>query len=147
MEKNISHINMNTTLDDIRIIEVPKIADVSGNLSFIEKDIIPFDIKRVYYLYDVRSDGNRIGHASRTLQKMLIALNGSFDVVLSDGTHEKVMTLNKPNIGLLIVPGIWRELQNFSSGAVCLIVASEIFDEQDYIRSYDDFKLFKNRIT
>lgn len=136
-----------TSLQDIQLIEIQKIADNKGNLSVIEKETIPFEIKRVFYLYDIRSDENRMGHAQKELQQVLIALSGSFEVVLKDGENEKIITLNKPNLGLLIVPGIWRELQNFSSGAVCLVVASAIFEEEDYIRSFEDFRLFKNGIS
>lgn len=136
-----------TSLDDIQIVNIPKIADLKGNLSVIENESIPFEIKRVFYLYDVRSDENRIGHAHKELQQVLIALSGSFDVVLKDGVVEKIITLNKPNIGLLITSGIWRELQNFSSGAVCLVLASAVFDESDYIRNYEEFQLFKNGIS
>ncbi|WGD35139.1 FdtA/QdtA family cupin domain-containing protein [Olleya sp. YS] len=131
----------------IKIIEIPKIKDPEGrgNLSVVEKDIVPFDIKRVYYLYDVPSDAYRGGHAHKALYQFLIPLSGSFDVILKDGTNINSVTLNKPNKGLLIVPGIWRELENFSSGAVCLVLASEVYDEADYIRDYNAFKLFKSR--
>ncbi len=138
---------MKTTIKDVRFIEVPKIHDVRGNLSVIENDVIPYEVKRVYYLYDVPSDAKRGGHAHIKLKQFLIALSGSFDVVLKDGTNEKTVTLNKPNIGLLIENGIWRELENFSSGSVCLVLASNVFDEEDYIRKYEDFVLFKNRIS
>ena len=134
---------MNSTLDDIQIIEIPKISDIKGNLSVVEKSTIPFDIKRIFYLYDIRSDENRIGHAHKNLQQVLIALSGSLEVVLNDGKNSKTITLNKPNIGLLIVPGIWRELQNFSSGCVCLTIASSTFNETDYIRNYSDFLNYK----
>lgn len=134
-----------TKISDVRLIEIPKIEDRRGNLSVIEGDAVPFEIKRVYYLYDIPSDGYRGGHAHKELKQLLIALSGSFEVVLKDGDSQKIITLNKPNIGLLIVPGIWRELQNFSSGSVCLVIASETFDESDYIREYADFRLFKNR--
>ena len=134
---------MNSTLDDIQIIEIPKISDIKGNLSVVEKSTIPFDIKRIFYLYDIRSDEDRIGHAHKNLQQVLIALSGSLEVVLNDGTNSKTITLNKPNLGLLIVPGIWRELQNFSSGCVCLTIASAPFNEADYIRNYSDFLTYK----
>lgn len=138
---------MTTSLNDIQLIEIPKIADSKGNLSVIEQQTVPFEIKRVFYLYDVRSDEYRLGHAHKKLQQVLIALSGSFEVVLKDGALEKTVTLNKPNAGLLIVPGIWREIQNFSSGAVCLVLASDLFEETDYIRDFVDFELFKNRIA
>lgn len=136
-----------TTLDHIHLIEVPKAHDVRGNLSVIEGKTIPFEIKRVYYLYDIPTASVRGGHAHKNLQQLLVALSGSFDVVLKDGISQKVITLNKPNFGLLIPTGIWRELQNFSSGSVCLVLASEVFDEDDYIRNFKEFKLFKNRIS
>lgn len=129
------------SIDNTQIIEVPKIVDAHGRgkLSFIEKDIIPFQIKRVYYLYDVPSDAYRGGHAHKELKQFLIALSGSFEVLLDDGENKKKVMLNKPNKGLLIPTGIWRELDNFSSGAVCLVLASEEFEELDYIRDYDKF--------
>lgn len=134
-----------TTLEDIGLIELPKIQDPRGNLSVIENGTIPFSINRVYYLYDVPSDAYRGGHAHKKLFQFLIPLSGSFDVVLKDGFGEgKIITLNKPNRGLLIVPGIWRELTNFSSGSVCLVLASEMFDEDDYIRDFAKFKSIKN---
>jgi dTDP-4-dehydrorhamnose 3,5-epimerase-like enzyme len=133
-----------TTTTDVRLIEIPKICDSRGNLSVIEGDTIPFVSKRVYYLYDVPSGGERGGHAHKEQQELLIAVSGSFDVVLKDGSFEKTITLNKPNIGLLIPIGIWRELENFSSGSVCLVLASDEFDEADYIRDYQNFKSFKH---
>ena len=134
-----------TTNTDVRLIEVPKIQDRPGNLSVLEGATIPFVSKRVYYLYDVPSGSKRGGHAHKEQQEFLIALSGSFDVILKDGKSSQTVTLNKPNLGLLIVDGIWRELRNFSSGAVCLVLASDEFDEEDYIREYKNFKLFKNR--
>jgi len=126
------------------IISIPKIEDPRGNLSVIEKDIIPFEIKRVYYLYDVPSGAERGGHSHKQQKEFLIALSGSFDVILNDGEQEKTVTLNKPNQGLLIETEIWRELKNFSSGAVCLVIASDVFDEEDYIRDFDEFILSKS---
>jgi len=131
--------------NNVQIIEIPKISEPRGNLSVIEKDVIPFEMKRVYYLYDVPSGAERGGHAHKNLQQFLIALSGSFDVILKDGQSEKKITLNKPNQGLLIKSGIWRELENFSSGSVCLVVASDVYKEEDYIREYDEFVLFKSR--
>ena len=126
------------------IINIPKIVDEKGrgNLSVIEKDCVPFDLKRVYYLYDVPSDAYRGGHAHKNQVELLIALSGSFEVVLDDGLERTKIMLNKPNQGLLIPASVWRELENFSSGSVCLVLASDVFDEDDYIRDYEDFKLF-----
>jgi dTDP-4-dehydrorhamnose 3,5-epimerase-like enzyme len=136
-----------TTVHDVQIIDIKKVHDTRGNLSVIEENAIPFAMKRVYYLYDIPSGGRRGGHSHKNQQEFLVALSGSFDVILNDGSEEKIVTLNKPNVGLLIVNGIWRELHNFSSGSVCLVLASGIFEEADYIRDYTDFKLSKNRIS
>ena len=138
---------MMTTINDIKIIEIPKIQDARGNLSVIEGQTLPFEIKRVYYLYDVPSGAERGGHSHVVQHEFLVALSGSFEVVIKDGNHEKIVALNKPNIGLHIVSGIWRELQNFSSGSVCLVVASDVFEEEDYIRDFKVFELSKNRIS
>lgn len=130
---------MKTTVNDIQIISLPRIEERRGNLSVIEGDILPFEMKRVYYLYDVPGGAERGGHAHKNLRQFLIALSGSFEVVLHDGVTEKTVTLNIPSEGLLIPTGIWRELRNFSSGAVCLVIASEVYIEEDYIREYDEF--------
>lgn len=132
-------------LANIALRDIPKIVHPrgKGNLSVIEKDLIPFDIKRVYYLYDVPSDSTRGGHAHIELQQFLVALSGSFDVVLDDGKSRRVITLNRPFKGLLIPNGIWRELENFSAGAVCLSLVSDVYKEEDYIREYEAFKSFK----
>ena len=127
----------------ITIIEVPKIENGLGNIAVIEKDTIPFEIKRVYYLFDIPSYAKRGGHSHRNLQQVLIAISGSFDVVLKDGITEKTITLNKPDKGLLINSNTWRELENFSSGSVCLVLASAVFNEADYIRNYDEFLKLK----
>lgn len=132
-----------TTLNDNLIIDIQKIEDPRGNLSVIEKDVVPFDIKRVYYLYDVPAGAERGGHAHKDVQELLVAISGSFDVILNDGGGEKVVTLNRPYRGLLITTGIWRELKNFSSAAVCLVVASDVYDEGDYIREFDEFLEYK----
>lgn len=136
-----------TSIHDILIIDITKVHDTRGNLSVIEGDALPYEMKRVYYLYDIPSGGRRGGHSHKNQQEFLVALSGSFDVILNDGNEQKKVTLNKPNMGLLIVNGIWRELENFSSGSVCLVLASEVFKEEDYIRNYEDFKLSKNRIS
>ena len=124
---------------DIQIIEIPKIVNAEGNIGVIENDVIPFEIKRVYYLYDVPSSAKRGGHAHKKLQQLLVPLSGSFDVILKDGNEETTVTLNKPDRGLLINNNTWRELENFSSGAVCMVLASEVYDESDYIRDYNDY--------
>lgn len=134
---------MKTTINDVLTVQIPTVSDTRGKLAVIEKDCAPFSIQRVYYLYDVPSDSYRGGHAHKKLYQMLIALSGSFEVHLKDGENERKITLNKPDKGLLIVPGIWREIDNFSSGSVCLVLASEAYDEGDYIRDFEDFKLFK----
>lgn len=136
-----------TTINDCQLLAIPKIHDAKGNLSVIEKSTIPFEIKRVHYLYDVPSHAERQGNAHIIQQKILVAINGSFEVVLKDGATERVLTLNKPNEALFIPNGIWREMRNFSSGSVCLVIASENFDESDYIREFDAFRLFKNRTS
>ena len=133
-----------STLQHCKILSVPKIEDPRGNLSVIENDVIPFVMKRVYYLYDVPSGAERGGHSHKEQQEFLVALSGSFDVILHDGQHEKVVSLNKPFEGLLITNGIWRELKNFSSGAVCLVIASAVFEEEDYIRVFQNFLKSKN---
>jgi dTDP-4-dehydrorhamnose 3,5-epimerase-like enzyme len=123
----------------ITIIEVPKIENSLGNIAVIENNTIPFEIKRVYYLFDIPSNATRGGHAHKKLQQVLIAISGSFDVVLNNGETQKTVTLNKPDKGLLIENNTWRELENFSSGAVCLVLASKEYDELDYIRDYEEF--------
>lgn len=129
---------------ECKIFSIPKIEDPRGNLSVIEKDVVPFEIKRVYYLYDVPSGAERGGHSHKEQQEFLVALSGSFDVILNDGKNEKRITLNKPFEGLLITNEIWRELKNFSSGAVCLVIASDIFSEEDYVREFEDFLATKS---
>jgi len=112
----------------------------SGNITAVEPHLnIPFEIERIYYLYDVPGGAERGGHAHKNLRQLIVSASGSFDVILDDGIDKKQITLNRPYSGLLIVPGIWRELSNFSSGAVCLVLASLRYDESDYIRDYGDF--------
>jgi dTDP-4-amino-4,6-dideoxygalactose transaminase len=122
------------------IIEIPKISDVRGNLSFVQTgDHIPFEIRRIYYLYDVPGGADRGAHAHKALWQFIIPLSGSFDITLSDGASQFHYTLNRANRGLLVPPGYWRLLDNFTSGGVCMVLASEIYDQQDYIRDYDEF--------
>ena len=126
-----------------RTLPLRKIADPRGNLTPIESGVdIPFEVARVYYLYDVPSGSMRAGHAHRTLRQVYIALSGSFEVKLEDARSTETLALNRPDSGLLIGPGVWREIENFSSGAVCLVLASARFDEADYIRDYAAFKRF-----
>lgn len=132
-------MNIKKSVTNCELIVIPKIPDTRGNLSVIEHDLIPFEIKRVYYLYDVPAGAERGGHAHKEQSEFLIALSGSFDVILNDGLTENRITLNKPFEGLLITEGIWRELKNFSAGSVCLVLASAIFEEDDYIREFSAF--------
>lgn len=130
---------------DCVILPLNKINNRAGNITIIEGNInIPFDIKRLYYLYDVPGGESRGGHAHKGLSQIIVAASGSFDVLLDDGTNKKVVTLNRPNFGLYLVPGIWRELMEFSSGSICLVLASDLYNEEDYIRDYQDYKIFKN---
>lgn len=127
-------------IDICKVIELPKITDPRGNLTFVESGHqIPFDISRVYYLYDVPGGAERGGHAHKALSQLIIAMSGSFDVVLNDGHKTKRVHLNRSYNGLYVCPMIWRELDNFSSGAVCMVLASNFYDEEDYYRNYDDF--------
>jgi hypothetical protein len=125
-----------------KIIDIPKINNAKGNIGVVENDTIPFDVKRVYYLFDVPSGAKRGGHAHKKLKQVILAISGSFDVVLKDGKSKEIITLNRPDKGLLIENNIWRELENFSSGSVCLVLASEEFSENDYIRNYKDYLSF-----
>ncbi len=124
---------------NIEIISIPKIEDYRGNIAVIENEVVPFAIKRVYYLFDVPSNAKRGGHSHKEQLELLIPLSGSFDVVLNDGSTMQTVSLNKPDKGLLIKANIWRELENFSSGAVCLVIASDTYDESDYVRDFDAF--------
>jgi hypothetical protein len=127
-------------IDNCKIIDLPKIADPRGNLTFIEGgDHIPFDIQRVYYLFDVPGGAERGGHAHKGLHQLIIAMSGSFDVVLDDGKNKKRVHLARSYYGLYVCPMIWRELDNFSSGSVCMVLASNKYDEEDYYRNYEDF--------
>jgi dTDP-4-dehydrorhamnose 3,5-epimerase-like enzyme len=127
-------------IDRCKIINLPKISDPRGNLTFIEgKKHIDFDIQRVYYLYDVPGGAERGGHAHKELQQLIIAIAGSFDVVLDDGDRKQSFHLNRSYSGLYVCPMVWRELENFSSGSVCMVLASILYDESDYYRDYTEF--------
>lgn len=129
-----------TTIYDCSVIELPKIHNRAGNITPIDSFInIPFEIARVYYLYDIPGGENRGGHAHKKLQQLVVAASGSFDILLDDGVNRKIVNLNRPYYGLHIVPRIWREILNFSSGAICLVLASHKYYENDYIRVYDKF--------
>jgi hypothetical protein len=138
-----------SSIFDCCIIEFNQIHNRSGNITSVENQVnIPFDVKRIYYLYDVPGGAQRGGHAHKELQQLIVAAGGCFDIVLDDGKNKKVIELNRPYYGLLIVPGIWREIINFSSGATCLVLASHKYAESDYLRDYNDFTAYKkaNRI-
>jgi dTDP-4-dehydrorhamnose 3,5-epimerase-like enzyme len=128
------------SIDQCRIIDFPKITDPRGNLTFIEGgNHIPFDIKRVYYLYDVPGGASRAAHAHKALHQLVIAMSGSFDIKLDDGLETKTFHLNRSYNGLYIPPMMWRDLDNFSSGSVCMVLASEPYQEDDYFRDYQQF--------
>jgi dTDP-4-dehydrorhamnose 3,5-epimerase-like enzyme len=134
----------NTTVNDCNVLELDKKHKEKGNITVVENENdVPFEINRVYYLYDVPGGEERGGHGHKDLYQLIVAAGGSFDVVLNDGVNQKTVTLNRPYQGLYIVPGIWRELNNFSSGSTCLVLASSKFDQEDYIRDFDNFKDFK----
>jgi dTDP-4-dehydrorhamnose 3,5-epimerase-like enzyme len=123
-----------------QFIDLPVVSDPRGNLCIAESERhAPFKIERVYFLYDVPAGSVRAGHAHKALHQVLLAVAGSFDVRLNNGRAEERVTLNRPNVGLLIGPGVWREIDNFSSGSVCLVLASKVYDEADYIRDFDVF--------
>jgi dTDP-4-dehydrorhamnose 3,5-epimerase-like enzyme len=127
-------------IDDCGVIDFPVISDARGSIAFIEgSKHIPFDIKRVYYLFDVPGGVERGGHAHKELQQIIISISGSFDVLLDDGTQKKKFSLNRSFQGLYVCPMIWRELDNFSSGSVCMVLASEYYIEADYFRDYERF--------
>ena len=128
------------TVEDCKLMKLKKIGDPRGNLTFVESGVdIDFEIKRIYYIYDVPSGEYRGAHAHRELEQLMIALSGSFDVILDDGKCKRTVNLNNPAIGLYITKVIWREMSNFSAGSVCLVLASDHYDEHDYIRNYEQF--------
>lgn len=136
-----------TTIDHCKIIDLRKISDPRGNLTPIESGAdVPFDIKRIYYLYDVPGGESRGAHAHKALHQLIIAASGSFTVTLDDGKNKKSFNLNRSYYGLLVVPGIWRDLDDFSSGAVCMVLASEVYQPEDYIRDYDEFISFRKQL-
>jgi hypothetical protein len=138
-------MNRNTVFD-CKLVNLPQNHNVNGRITSINSnDEVPFEIERIYYLYDVPSGEDRGGHAHLELQQLIVAASGSFDLVLDDGINKRVISLNRPFLGVLMPSGIWRELTNFSSGSICLVIASHNYDENDYIRDYDEFlKYSKN---
>jgi hypothetical protein len=134
-----------TRISDCTLISLPQIHAEAGNITAINNNLnIPFETKRVYYLYDVPNRADRGGHAHKELRQLIIAISGSFDIELFDGVNTIKYTLNQPDQGLLIVPGIWRNLNNFSGGGVCLVLASNCYAECDYIRDYSEYLELKN---
>ena len=138
-------MNKASSVFDCTIVTLNKNHQLKGNLTAVTNgDQVPFDMKRVYYLYDIPGGLNRGGHAHVALQQFVVALSGSFDITLDDGSSKRTFQLSRPNVGLLLPAGLWRELSNFSSGSICMVLASEEYDEADYIRNYQDFQLWKS---
>jgi dTDP-4-dehydrorhamnose 3,5-epimerase-like enzyme len=128
------------SIEDCKIIDLPRINDRRGNLTFVEADVhVPFDIRRVYYLYDVPGGAERGGHAHKALRQLIIAMSGSFDIHLDDGNSKRTYHMNRSYFGLYVPTMTWREIDNFSSGAVCMVLASERYEEADYYRDYNEF--------
>lgn len=138
-------MNKASSVFDCTIVTLNKNHQLKGNLTAVTNgDQVPFDVKRLYYLYDIPGGLNRGGHAHVALQQFVVALSGSFDITLDDGSSKRTFQLSRPNVGLLLPAGLWRELSNFSSGSICMVLASEEYDEADYIRNYQDFQLWKS---
>jgi hypothetical protein len=136
--------NKTSTVFDCNIIHLRRIHNRAGNITPVENNIhVPFDVKRVYYLYDIPGGESRAAHAHQQLEQFIVAASGSFDITIDDGMNKKTVQLNRPYLGLHIKPGIWRDISNFSSGAICLVMASRLYEATDYIRNYDEFKTFK----
>lgn len=133
-----------TTIHDCKLLEFPKNHQLNGNLTSITNgEEVPFDIKRIYYLYDVPGGNSRGGHAHKDLYQIMVALSGSFTVTIDDGNNKQAFQLFQPYQGLLIPPGLWRDLDTFSSGSICMVLASEVYDENDYFRDYEKFVAWK----
>ncbi|WP_430809888.1 MULTISPECIES: sugar 3,4-ketoisomerase [unclassified Carboxylicivirga] len=131
-------------IHNCNVVELPKIHNPAGNITIVQNGAdLPFDVKRIYYLYDVPGGSERGGHAHKNLYQLIVAASGSFDVIIDDGQQKKIIQLNRPNFGLMVIPGIWREIVNFSSGAICFVLASQKYSEEDYIRGYEDFLAYK----
>lgn len=130
-----------SSIYNCNVFTLPKVHNRAGNITALNNSVdLPFDVQRVYYLYDIPGGELRGGHAHKELQQLIIAVSGSFDITLDDGMNKKTVSLNRPYYGLHVIPGIWRELSNFSSGAICLVLASHVYDESDYIRDYSQYK-------
>jgi hypothetical protein len=137
-----------TSVYDCHVIPLNKIHDLAGNTTVVEGNRnIPFNLRRIYYLYDIPGGESRGGHAHRELHQLIIAASGSFEVLLDDGENKKIVRLDRPNFGLLVIPGIWRELMEFSSGAICIVLASHKYDKSDYMRNYKSFVEFKKNLN
>jgi hypothetical protein len=137
-------MSKNNTVFDCDIIHLPKIHNRAGNITVVENELsLPFAVKRVYYLYDIPGGESRGAHGHKILEQLIIAVSGSFDVTLDDSRNKKTVQLNRPYFGLHVRPGIWRDLSNFSSGAICLVLASQLYDEKDYIREFVEFSDYK----
>jgi hypothetical protein len=135
----------NSTVFDCSILQLPKVFNPAGNITAVNnQQEIPFDIERVYYLYDVPGGESRGGHAHKALQQLIVAASGSFDIIIDDGNVKRTFHLARPNMGLYMPAGLWRELDNFSSGSICMVLASQKYSELDYIREYQEFVSFKN---
>jgi hypothetical protein len=135
-----------TSVYECVILPLNKIHNRAGNITIVEGcKNVPFNVERLYYLYDIPGGEDRGGHAHHELKQLIVAASGSFNVILDDGTNKMVVTLNRPDYGLFVVPGIWRELIEFSSGSICLVLASEVYREEDYIRDYSEFKNHKEK--
>ncbi len=135
---------MKSSVYDCVMLPLNKIHNRAGNITIVEgNENVPFDVKRIYYLYDIPGGEDRGGHAHKELRQLIVAASGSFNILLDDGKNKKIVTLNRPDYGLLVVPGIWRDLMDFSSGAICMVLASEGYSEDDYIRQYQDFEDYK----
>lgn len=136
--------HFNHTVFDCHIIDFTQVDTEDGNITVVENNNTRlFDVKRIFYLYDIPGGANRGAHAHRILEQLIIAGSGSFDVIIDDGKYKKRVSLNRPHLGLHIKPGIWTELDNFSSGSICLVLASHTYDEKDYLRDYEQFKILK----
>ena len=133
-------LHKTSSIDQCKLIELGKNHHANGNLTVVENGkLIPFDIKRVFYIYDVTGGEERGGHSHKRLQQVIVAISGAFDVLLDDGVNQRSVTLNRPYQGLLVAPGVWSKQHNFSSGSVCLVLASDHYCEEDYVRDYDQF--------